>query len=78
MQKTQVMQRNIKEYLGVPGWLSRLSVRPLIVALVMISQFTESSPMSDSALTARNLLGILCLPLSLSAPPLLSLSQINK
>ena len=39
----------------------------------MSSQFLSSTPASGSGLTARSLLGILCL--SLSVPPLLSLSQ---
>ena len=35
----------------------------------MISQFVSLSPMSVSVLTVQSLLGILSLPLSLSAPP---------
>ena len=71
---------------GLPGWLSWLSVRPLVSAQVMISQFMSSSPVLGSALTARSLLGILSLSLSLSlSQPLrltcscsLSLKIINK
>ena len=63
--------------MGAPGWLSRLSVRLLILAQVTISGFMGLSPASSSALTTRSLLG----SLSLSAPPLLVLSlslKINK
>ena len=49
--------------LGAPGWLSQLSIRLLISAQAMISQFMESSPMSGSA------------TLSLSASPLLVLAR---
>ena len=41
----------------------------LILAHVMISQFVGLSPATGSALTVWILLEILCLPLSLSAPP---------
>ena len=51
-------------------WVAQLG--RLVSAQVMISQFVSSSPTSGSALTAWNLLGILSLPLSLSAPPLLT------
>ena len=51
--------------IGAPGWLRQLSIWPLILAQVMISQFVSSSPMSVSGLTVRNLLGIPSLPLSL-------------
>ena len=69
----------------MPGWLSWLSVRLLILAQVMISRFVSLSPRLGSALTVWNLLGILSLSLSLSLPlpcslmlsPSLSL-QINK
>ena len=54
----------IKLKSGVPGWLSQLSLRILISAQVMISQFVSSSP--TSALTVQSLLGILCLLLSLT------------
>ena len=47
---------------GAPGWFSQLSVRPLILAQVMISQFVSSVVM------VQNLLGIL-FSLSLFAPP---------
>ena len=56
---------------GAPRWHSRLSVRLLISAQVMISQFVSSSPASGSVLMVQSLLGILSLPLS--APPLLVL-----
>ena len=66
---------------GAPGWLSRVSVRLLILAQVMISQFMSSSPTSGSALTVQTLLWILSLSPSLSVPPpltcVLSL-KINK
>ena len=55
---------------GAPVWLSRLSLRLLISAQVMISRFVGLCPGSGSALTAQRLLGILSLPLSL---PLLCL-----
>ena len=61
---------------GVPEWLSPLSVRLLISAQDMNSQFVSSSPASGSALTAQGLLGIL-FP-SLSVPVCLSLSLKNK
>ena len=54
---------------GAAEWLSQLSIRLLISAQVMISCFMSSSPTSGSALTAWSLLGILCLPLSVSASP---------
>ena len=50
--------------LGVPGWLSLLSIGLLIWAQVMISWFSSLSPTSGSMLTAHSLLGILSLPLS--------------
>ena len=37
---------------GVPGWLSRLSIQ---LQMVMISQFTGSSPVSGSVLTGKSL-----------------------
>ena len=65
--------------IGAPGWLSWFSIRLLILARVMISQFVGLSPMSGSVLSMWSLLGILCLP---APPPLalmyaLSLKQIN-
>ena len=65
-----------RQMLGASGWLSRLSIRLLMSAQVMISWFVGSSPAWGTALTAWSLLGILSLPLSLSlsAPPLLKLS----
>ena len=59
---------------GVPGWLSRLNVCLLISAQVVISRFVGSSPASGSVPTARSLLWILCLPLSL---PLLCLCSLK-
>ena len=59
---------------GVPERLSRLSVRLLISAHVMISQFASSSPSLGSVLTARSLPGIICLLLSLCPSLILSLS----
>ena len=56
----------------MPGWLSRLSVRLLILAQVMISQPVSLSPALGSALTMQRLRGILS-P-SLFAPPPLALS----
>ena len=56
---------SLKVTLGAPGWLSRLSVRLLISAPVMISQFVRLSLALGSILPARNLLGILSLSLSL-------------
>ena len=67
---------------GMPGWLSRFKCPTS--AQVMISQSVSWSPESGSVPTARSLelLRILFLPLSLSAPPLLvlflSLSKVNK
>ena len=61
---------------GAPGWLSRLSVRLLMLAQVMIPRFGSSSSVSGSALAGRSLLGILSLPLS--APPPLTRSLILK
>ena len=42
---------------GEPGWLSRLSVRLLILAPLTVSQCVSSSPASGSVLTARACLG---------------------
>ena len=55
------------------AWVAQ-SVERLTSAQVMISRFVGSSPVLGSALTARNLLGILALSLS-PCPPL---SKINK
>ena len=49
-------------------------VRLLILAQVMISQLVSLSPTLGSALTVRNLLDTLSLPLSLHLPCLCSLS----
>ena len=67
--------------MGVPGWLSQLSVPTL--ALVMISRFVSSSPASGSVLTAQSLESASdSVSPSLSAPPpltlCLSLSLKNK
>uniref|UniRef100_A0A8C9M7V4 Amino acid transporter heavy chain SLC3A2 n=1 Tax=Panthera tigris altaica TaxID=74533 RepID=A0A8C9M7V4_PANTA len=63
---------------GAPRWLSRLSNQHLISLQVMISWFMSLIPMSGSVLTAWNLLGILILLLSLSAPPLPAQSWWHK
>ena len=47
-----------------------LSIKCPALAQVMISPFMSRSPKLGSALTVRNLLGILSLPLSLPLPPL--------
>ena len=66
-QTRQVVSSHFKKPIaGVPGWLSRLSIRLLIVAQVM-----GSSPTSGSALTAWTAWASLSLPLSLC--PTLSL-----
>ena len=70
----------LNKCLGVPGWLSQLSVCLLTSAHVMISQTVGLSPALGSVLTVQNLLGILSLPprpLSLSCALSLSL-KINK
>ena len=67
--------------LGAPGWLSRLSVRLLVLAQVVISWFTSSSPALASALAVQSLLGILSLSLCPSPASSLSLSHsqnVNK
>ena len=51
---------------GVPGWLRWLSIRLLISAQVMISQFVRSRPMLGSVLIVWSLLRILSSPPSLS------------
>ena len=61
-----------------PGWLSRLSVRLLVSAQVMLSQLMSSDPTPGSVLTVGSLLGILSFSLSLSAPPLLTLYLSQK
>ena len=55
--------------LGLQGRLGGSAGCPT-AAQVMVTWFMSSSPASDSVLTARSpeLLRILCLPLSLSAP----------
>ena len=53
------------------GGRSWLSIRLLISAQIMISQFMSSSRTSDSALMVQSPLGILSLSPPLSAPPLL-------
>ena len=67
---------------GVPGWLSQLSIRLLILAQVLISWFVISSPESGSEPDRQSLLGVLSLPLSLPLPcsltHSLSLSLKNK
>ena len=67
--------KNKKIFIGMPGWLSWLSVWLLVSAQVMISQFVSLSPTLGSTLIMQSLLGVLSLSLSLSLPPLaLSLS----
>ena len=51
--------------MGAPGWLSQLSLRLLVLAQIMILWFAVLSLTLGSALTARDLLRILSLPLSL-------------
>ena len=58
--------------LGVPGWLSRLTVRILVSAQVMISWFVGPSPVLGSTLPVRSLLGILSLCPSCTLSLLLS------
>ena len=53
----------------VPVWLSQLSIRPLVLAQVMISWIVRSSPASGSVLIVWSQLGILSLPLFLSLCP---------
>ena len=65
MQQCQSVKNNKR---GAPGWLSRLSVRLLVSAQVVISWFVSSSLASGSVLTVRSLLGILALS-SLSGLP---------
>ena len=61
-------------YTGAPGWFSRLSAG--LWAQVMISRFVGSSPTSGSVPTARSLEPASdSVSPSLSAPPLLMLSQ---
>ena len=67
--------------LGVPGWLSWLSVQLLISAQVTVSWFVGLSPALGSALTTRNLLGFSFSSLSLCPFPAHALSlplKINK
>ena len=73
--KLSMLKDQLKKILGVPGWLSWLSIWLLISAQVMISWFVSSSPKTGSALTVQSLLGILS-P-SLSAPLLLVLSLMH-
>ena len=58
-----------------PGGLSRLSVRLLVSAQVMISRSAGSSPVLGSVLTAWTLPGILSPSLSLCPSPTSTLSQ---
>ena len=60
---------HFKHFSRAPGWLSWLSVQILIFAQVMISWFMRWNLESGSVQTAQSLLGILSLPLSLTAPP---------
>ena len=61
---------------GAPEWLSRLSFGLLISGSGHDPTVHGSSPMSGSALTARSLLEILSLPLSLPLSCCLSLSKL--
>ena len=65
IQKISKYKLSLKS-VGVPGWLSWLSVRLLILAQVMISHLMSSSTASGSALAVWSLLGFLSPP-SLSA-----------
>ena len=56
---------------GVPGWLSQLSIQLLVLAQNVIS-IMSSSPKLDSPLIVWSLLGVPSFPLS--APPLLTCS----
>ena len=67
------LERKILSW-GHPGGSGRLGVRLSISAQVIISRLMGSSPTWGSAMTARSLLGILSLPLSLPLPRLLSVS----
>ena len=60
---------------GVPGGLSQLSIRPLILAQVMISRFMGLSSLLVSARTAQCLLRILSLLLSFPLHHLISLKN---
>ena len=73
-------RESLKEFvfLGVPGWPSQFSVRLLISAQVMISQFVIWRPKLGSTLTVQSLLRILSLPLSLFAPSFLILLSLSK
>ena len=68
----------------MPGWFSQLGIQLLTSAQVMSSWLVcdFEAHIGLCALTVRNLLGILFLPLSLSLPNshahAFSLSQINK
>ena len=53
MEKDILKYKN--DFLGVPVWLSQLSVWLLVLAQVMIPQFMSSSPASGSVLTALEL-----------------------
>ena len=59
------------------AWVAQL-IKCLTLAQVMISQFVSSSPLSGSLLSAQSLLQVLCLSVSLSAPPTLVLSLSQK
>ena len=56
---------------------SRLSIRPLISAQVMISLFASSSPKLGSSLTGQSLLGIFSLSLSPAPPPLVCVFSLS-
>ena len=62
-----------KQKFGAPGWLIWSSIRILVSALVTVSRFVSSSPLSGSVLTVKFLLEILSLLLCPS--PALSFSK---
>ena len=62
--------------LGVPGWLSQLSIQ-LDFGSGHDLTVSEIKPYVGLWADSMEVVGIPCLPLSLSAPPPLSLSQIN-
>ena len=72
----RAIMKSSSEWSRAPGRLSRLSIRLLVSAQVMIARLVCLSPAWGSVLIARSLLEILSfhLSLSLSAPPLLAFS----
>ena len=76
--KTSLVYRMWRGNTGAPGWLSRLSVWLQLRSWSHGSWVWALSQTLDWQLKAWNLLGILCLPPSLSLPNSWSLSKINK